>query len=83
VIFGPVFESHDFEVGTNVTCEESAISPRTELPFQISFVRLNPKTEMGGFRSRTRIIPPVVLIWNYDRFDRVHKIVLNADLTMT
>jgi len=27
LIFGLVFVSHDFEVGTNVSCEESTVSP--------------------------------------------------------
>jgi len=31
LIFGLVFVSHDFEVGTNVSCEESSVSPRTGL----------------------------------------------------
>jgi len=30
-IFGVVFVSRDFEVGTNVSCEESTVSPRTGL----------------------------------------------------
>ena len=29
LIFGLVFVSGDFEVGTNVSCEESTVSPRT------------------------------------------------------
>jgi len=29
--------SHDYEVGTNVSCEESAVSLRTGLTFPISF----------------------------------------------
>jgi len=31
LIFGLVFVSRDFEVGTNVSCEESIVSPRTGL----------------------------------------------------
>ena len=31
LIFGLVFVSRDFEVGTNVSCEESTVSPRTGL----------------------------------------------------
>jgi len=33
LIFGLVFVSHDFEVGTNVSCEESTVSPRRGLIF--------------------------------------------------
>ena len=36
-IFGLVLVSHDFEVGTNVSCEESTVSPRTGLIFQFWF----------------------------------------------
>ena len=31
MIFGLVFMSRDFEVGTNVSCEESTVSPCTGL----------------------------------------------------
>ena len=37
VIFGLVFVSRDFEVGTNVSCEESNVSPRTGLIFSYRF----------------------------------------------
>ena len=33
LIFGLVFVSRDFEVGTEVSCEESTVSPRTGLIF--------------------------------------------------
>jgi len=39
VIFGLVFVSRDFEVGTNVSCEESTVSRRTELIFCYSVGR--------------------------------------------
>jgi len=35
LIFGLVFVSRDIEVGTNVSCEESTVSPRTGLIFII------------------------------------------------
>jgi len=35
LIFGLVFVSRDYEVGTNVSCEESTVSPRTGLIFFI------------------------------------------------
>jgi len=38
LIFGLVFVSRDFEVGTNVSCEESTVSPHTELFFLLSSV---------------------------------------------
>jgi len=33
LIFGLVFVSRDFEVGTNVSCEESTVRPHTGLTF--------------------------------------------------
>ena len=35
LIFGLVFVSRDFEVGTNVSCKESTVSPCTELIFNV------------------------------------------------
>ena len=37
LIFGLVFVSRDFEVGTNVSCEESTVSPCTGLIFLMHF----------------------------------------------
>ena len=36
MIFGLVFVSCDFEVGTNVSCEELTISPHTGLIFDFA-----------------------------------------------
>jgi len=33
LIFGPGIVSRDFEVGTNVSCKEATVSPRTALIF--------------------------------------------------
>jgi len=38
LMFGLVFVSRDFEVGTNVSCEESTVSPRTGLIFCLFYV---------------------------------------------
>jgi len=38
LIFGLVFVSRDFEVGTDVSCEESTISPHTGLISSNGFV---------------------------------------------
>jgi len=45
LIFGLVFVSRDFELGRNVSCEESTVSPvhvrNTLSPFRLSFVWLS------------------------------------------
>jgi len=38
LIFGLVFLSRDFEVGTNVSCEESTVSPCIGLIFCVDFM---------------------------------------------
>jgi len=37
LMFGLVFVSRDFEVGTNVICKESTVSPSTGLMFTYNF----------------------------------------------
>jgi len=50
LIFGLVFVSRDFEIGTNVSCEESTVSPRTGLIFHFYF----SETVSYEFRSLKR-----------------------------
>jgi len=56
LIFGLVFVSREFEVGTNVSCEESTVSPRTGLIFIIIMSRIDQKMR---WRRSSRIIDPL------------------------
>jgi len=59
LIFGLVFASRDFEVGTNVRCKVSTVSPRTELIFSFSAL-IDQYHWLGGrknIRTMKRTVP--------------------------
>ena len=49
LIVGLVFVSRDFEVGTNVGCEELIVSPRTGLILDVVYFRINKKCVLSEF----------------------------------
>jgi len=62
LILGLVFVSRDFEVGTNVSCEESAVSPCTGLIFYCWIPALNSLPEDAQSASSLKAFGEITFI---------------------